>query len=119
MGYATNVVVSIPLAVIIYMLTEKMILSFTSENKFNDKVQKYFVLGFVVGMALIALGMTLFAPHSNMDNQALQFAMYLAGGFLVLNSVVFSWDDLDEYTKILILAVSMVGLIIYTYRNKE
>lgn len=119
MGYATNVALSIPMAIIIYMLTEKMITSFTSDNKFNDRVQKNFVLGFVIGMAFIALGMTIFAKSSNMDNQALQFALYLAGGFIVINSVFFNWDGLDEGTKIIILGVSMAGMVIYTYRNKS
>jgi multisubunit Na+/H+ antiporter MnhB subunit len=118
MGYATNVVLSIPMAAIIYMLSEKMIKSLTYDNKFNDRIQKNFVMGFVVGMAFIALGMTLFAKKSNIDNQSLQFALYIAGGLLVLNSVFFSWNDLDEGTKIIILGISMVGLVIYTYRNK-
>lgn len=118
MGYATNVALSIPMAAIIYMLTEKMITNFTSDNKFNDRVQKNFVMGFIIGMAFIALGLTIFARSSNMNNQSLQFALYLAGGFLVMNSVFFNWDDLDEGTKIIILGIGMSGLVIYTYRNK-
>ncbi|VBB18461.1 hypothetical protein YASMINEVIRUS_924 [Yasminevirus sp. GU-2018] len=119
MGYAVNVALSIPMAVIVYMLTEKLIISMTADNKFNDKVQKVFVMGFIIGLCFIALGMTVFAKNSNMDNQSLQLAMYIAGGFLVLNSVFFSWDDLDEGTKIVILATSIAGLIIYSYRNRD
>jgi len=119
MGYALNVALSIPMAVIIYMLTEKTIISFTNDNKFNDRVQKNFVMSFVIGLAFIALGMTIFAKNSNMDNQALQFALYLAGGFLVLNSVFFSWDDLDEGTKIIILGIGITGCVIYTYQNRN
>lgn len=119
MGYATNIIISIPMAIIIYLLTDKMISSFTSENKFNDRVQKNFVLGFIVGMALIALGMTVFAKGSNMENQAIQFALYLAGGFIVLNAVFFNWDSLDESTKIIVLGIGIAGLAIYTYRNKD
>src|SRR5271170_6016759 len=109
MGYAINVALSIPMAIIIYMLTEKLIISLTSENKFNERVQKSFVFGFIIGLAFIALGMTIFAENSNMDNQSLQLAMYGAGGFLVLNSVFFRWDVLDESTKIVILGISIVG----------
>lgn len=117
MGYSTDVIISIPTAIIIYLLVEKLIISMTSENKFSERVQKSFVMGFVIGLGMIALGMTLFAPSSNMNNQPLRYAMYLSGGFLVLNSVFFNWDDLDEGTKIVILAVSMLGIIIYTYHH--
>lgn len=119
MGYAVNVAISVPMAIIIYMLTEKMIISLTAENKFHERVQKSFVIGFIIGLVFIALGMTVFDNHSNMDNQSLQLALYGAGAFLVLNSVFFSWDDLDEGTKIIILGISISGLIIYSYNNKR
>jgi peptidoglycan/LPS O-acetylase OafA/YrhL len=119
MGYAMNVAVSIPMAIIIYMLTEKLIINLTADNRYNDRVQKSFVMGFIVGLVFIALGITIFGEQSNMDNQSMQLAMYWAGGFLVMNSVFFSWQDLDEGTKIIILCIAVTGLIIYTYHNKR
>jgi hypothetical protein len=119
MGYAFNVAISIPMAIIIYLLTEKLIISLTVESKFNDRVQKSFVLGFIIGLVFIVLGMTMFSTESNMDNQSLQLAMYGAGGFMVLNSVFFNWDDLDEGTKIIILGISITGMILYSYNNKR
>lgn len=118
MGYAVNVALSLPMAIIIYMLSEKMINNITNDNKFNDRVQKNFVIGFIIGMAFIALGLTVFSKQSNMGNQALQFSLYIAGSILVLNSVFFSWDDLDEGTKIIVLGIGMLGLVMYTYQNK-
>ena len=119
MGYAINVAISIPLAIIIYMLTEKMIISLTSENKFQERVQRSFVIGFIIGLVFIAMGLTLFNEGSNLDNQTMQLAMYGSGGFLVMNSVFFSWDDLDEGTKIIILGISCTGLVMYSYNNKR
>ena len=119
MGYAFNVFISIPMAIIIYVLTEKLIVSMTTENKFNERIQKSFVLGFIIGLVFIAFGMTVFNEYSNMDNQSLQLAMYGAGGFLLLNSVVFNWNDLDEGTKIVILGISIAFLIMYSYNNKR
>lgn len=119
MGYAINVAISVPMAVIIYMLTDKLIISLTCESKYNERVQKSFVMGFIIGLMYIALGLTIFNEGSNMDNQSLQLAMYGAGGFLVLNSVFFNWDDLDEGTKIVILTISISGLVIYSYKNKR
>lgn len=119
MGYAINVALSIPMAIIIYMLTEKLIINLTCENKYDDRVQKSFVMGFIMGLMFVALGLSIFDEDSNMDNQSLQLAMYGAGGFLVLNSVFFSWDDLDEGTKIVILGISISGLVMYSYKNKR
>jgi amino acid transporter len=119
MGYGVNVALSVPMAFIIYILTEKMIINLTSESKFSERVQKSFIISFIIGLAYIAMGMTIFAENSNMDNQSLQLAMYGSGIFLVMNSVFFSWDDLDEGTKIIILGISISCLIIYSYNNRR
>ncbi len=118
MGYAINAAISIPLAIIIYMLTEKLIISLTAENKYDVRVQKSFVMGFIIGAMFIVLGLTFFGEQSNMNNQTVQFALYWSGGFLILNSVFFNWDDLDEGTKIIILGIAVASVIIYSYRNK-
>jgi len=119
MGYTTNVALAIPMGIIIYMLTEKTILAMVADKKFADKVQTNFVIGFVTGLAFIALAMTAFADRGVFDNQALQFAMYGAGGFLILNSVFFSWDILDEQTKIVILGISIAGLMGWSFTQKR
>ena len=118
MRYALSVAISIPMAVIIFMLTEKLIINLTQDNRFSERVQKSFIFGFIIGLTLIGLGMTVFNEESNMDNQTIKLALYGAGTFLVLNSVFFNWDNLDEGTKIIILGISIAGLVIYTYRNK-
>ena len=119
MGYTTNVALSIPMGIIIYMLTEKTILATMSDKKFSEKVQINFVIGFVTGLAFIALAMTAFANHGVFDNQALQLAIYGAGGFLILNSVFFSWDILDERTKIMILGISITGMILWSFTQRR
>ena len=119
MGYTTNVALGIPMAIIIYMLTEKIILATVDDKKFADKVQSNFVIGFVTGLTYIALAMTAFAEKGVFDNQALQFAAYGAGAFLVLNSVFFSWDILDEQTKIVILGISIAGLVTWSFTQKR
>ena len=37
----------------------------------------------------------------------------------VLNSVFLNWSDLDEGTKIIILGMSALGLIMYSYNKKD
>ena len=118
MGYTTNVALSIPMAIIIYMLTEKLIISTVSEKQFDEKVQSNFIIGFITGLVFIALAMTAFADRGAFDNQSLQLALYGAGGFMVLNSVFFSWDVLDEKTKMMILAISVTGMVLWSYTQK-
>lgn len=119
MGYAMNVALSIPMAIIIYFLTEKLIIGATSENKFMERVQKSFVIGFIIGLAYIALAMNIFGEGKQFDNQALQLAMYGAGGFLVLNSVVINWNVLDEGTKIILLGLMIAGLVVYSFTKER
>lgn len=119
MGYIKNILISIPMALIFYLLTEKIITNITSENKYSDKIQKSFIIEFIVGLFFIALGLTAFNVGSNLENQSLRFSMYGAGGFLILNSVIFNWDGLDDGSKMIILSLSVAGLIIYSYNNND
>ena len=120
MRHAINVLFSIPLACLIFFLTEKFIFKLTENDAYADKIQKSFIVGFVLGLLFIIFALTIFNEESNMNNKALKYALYGAGAFLILNSVFFNWDDLDEGTKIIILATMALGIIIYTYsENKE
>lgn len=119
MGYAINVGLSIPMAIIIYMLTEKLIINLTCNDKYDVRVQKSFVIGFILGLTYITLGLTVFNHGSNMENYSLKMALFLSGGFMVINSVIFNWTDLDDIAKVIILCVSITGLITYTYKNKQ
>lgn len=117
MGYAFDVALSLPMAFIIYILSKKAIISSTVHDKFENRIQKSFIIGFIVGITYIALGMTVFDDMSNLHNKSLQYALFIGGTCLLLNSVLFSWDNLDDTPKILILCISIVGLILYTYQK--
>lgn len=119
MGYTTNVALSIPMGIIIYMLTEKLIIKTGIDQDFDERVQSNFIVGFLTGLVFIALAMTIFADSSHLDNQSLQYALYGAGTFMVLNSVFFSWDLLDETTKIMILGISISGMVLWSYTQKR
>lgn len=119
MRYIKNVLISIPMAIIFYLLTEKIITNITLENKYSDKIQKSFVIEFIVGLFFITLGLTAFNIGSNLENQSLRFAMYWAGSFLIFNSVIFNWDGLDDGSKMIILGLSIAGLIIYSYYSSD
>lgn len=119
MGFVKNMAISIPMAIIIYMLTEKIIINITSNNIYNDRIQKSFILSFIVGLTYIIIGLTVFSEKSNLDNQALQFAMYMSGLFLIINAVVFNWNNLSDNTKIIILALTTIAFIMYSYTNKR
>ena len=119
MGFAKNVALSIPIAVIICMLIEKLILSTVADQDYNEKVQTNFIVEFVIGLSLLALAVTAFAEKGIFDNQPIQLSLYGAGGFMVFNSVFLNWDVLDNSTKMMIMLISVVGLIIYAWREKR
>ena len=83
MGYVSDILIAIPMGVVIYMLVEKLIAGMTADSQFNDKVQKSFVLGFLIGQIMIGLGMTVFADSSDMANRSMRMAMYGAGALWI------------------------------------
>mgnify|MGYP001164583596 CR=1 FL=1 len=84
-----------------------------------ERVKKSLVIGFIAGLAYIALAINIFSQGKQFDNQSLQLAMYGAGTFLVLNSVVINWGVLDEGTKIILLGLTICGLIIYSFTSQR
>jgi hypothetical protein len=119
MGYALDIALSVPLGILIYILTEKLIAGSTSDNEFNVRVQKSFVVGFIVGMGLIGLGMSVFGKTCKLNNTTIQMGLYGAGFFLVLNSTLINWELLDEGTKILMITIAISGIIVYSYQNNR
>jgi multisubunit Na+/H+ antiporter MnhB subunit len=119
MGYGIDTFLSIPLAIILYTLIEKIIINMTSENNYEERVQKSFIISFIVGFLFILLAMTVFGKDSNLYNHTINLSFYITGVFMILNSVLFSWSDLDEGTKIIILGITMMGIIMYAYSRKK
>jgi hypothetical protein len=117
MGFVGNIMMSIPLGTILYILTEKIITFTTTSNNYNDRLQNIFIMGFIIGALYIIVAMTLFNAQSNIYNQTLQLSILGCGILLLLNSVLLNWSDLNEGTKIVMLTVFATSIIIYSYRN--
>ena len=113
MGYASNVCLSIPTAIIMYLLINKLILQFILNNNYNNTQQKSFVLEFIFGLLFIIIAITVFTHIP----PAIKYTFYLTGGFMIINSGIFNWDTLDEYTKIIFLTILFSGCVIYSYKN--
>lgn len=111
MGYALNVGISIPTSIIIYMLTNKILSLMTEENNIQTKS----IITFIISICFIVLGMSIFASNSNIGNQVIQYGLYISGGYMILQTLIFNWDHLDEYTKIIILGIILCGFIYYSY----
>jgi len=119
MGYKFDTFLSIPLAILIYTLTEKLIINMTCNNIYDERVQKSFIISFIIGFIFILLAMTIFKKGSNLYNHTINLAFYITGIFMIVNSVLFSWSDLVEGTKIIILGITLTGIIIYSYQRKN
>jgi len=119
MGYKLDTFLSIPLAILIYTLSEKLIINMTCDNIYDERVQKSFVISFIVGFLFILLAMTIFRKGSNLYNHTINLSFYITGIFMIMNSVLFSWSDLDEGTKIIILGITLTGIVMYSYNRKH
>ena len=118
MGYAWNVAFSIPMAIILYMLSDKMIFNIIKDNIYNERMQKGFIISFLIGLIYCVIGMTILNDTSHIHNKSLQLALYGSGAFLIVNTIIFNWDCHDETTKGIILGIAIIGFVIYTYSNR-
>ena len=119
MGYAADVMISIPIAIIIYMLVEKLTIISIENEQFNQKIQKNQIILFIIGLALIGLAYSVFSENSKLNNRSLQYSMYLSGGFLLFNSMILNWDVMDENTKVIILVIMFSGSVVFSYRTAD
>lgn len=116
MGIAYNIGFSIPIAIIIYLLSEKVITHLTYDDSLDVKIQKNFVIGFLFGLVYFLLGMTVFSEGSDIANDTLKYSFYLSGLFLIINAVIINWDILNEETKMVILGLAFVGSVVLSYK---
>lgn len=119
MGYAFDVMTSIPIAIILYVLSEKIVRTNITDNRYEKMVQKNFVIMFIIGMVFILLASTLFDEKKKrygIYNRPLQYALYLSGMMALGSSVVVNWDTLDENTKIIILMISLGGCVTMSFK---
>jgi len=122
MGYAFDVMTSIPIAFILYILSEKIVHTNTKDDKYDISIQKNHIIMFIIGLVFLLLANTIFDEKKKIKslyNRPLQYAMYISGILLLINSMIINWDILNENTKILILMLTLGGCIVLSFKWSE
>jgi hypothetical protein len=109
MGIVKTILVSIPTSAIMYLLVNKIIMQFISHCNYDNMQQKSFILEFICGLVLLVLAI--------FTKSTIKYALFITGGFMVVNAGILNWDGLDEYTKIIFLFILFILCVTYSYKN--
>ena len=113
MGLASNISMSIPTSIILYLLINKLIFQFISQCRYDNIQQKGFILEFICGLALLVIAI------STMANPVIKYSLFFTSGFMIINSGILNWNCLDELSKILFLFILFALCVSYSYKHMK
>lgn len=111
-----HVLLSIPISILMIYLITIGTEYFTEELIYNDKVQKGFIINFVIGMLLLFFSHILFSKKKILENDTMKYSTIITGLYLTIIAVLLNWNELDSSTKIILMAMTIIVLIFYSYQ---
>lgn len=118
MNATLNVLLSIPLGILIYLFVEKCIGN-TTNVVFSNNLQKKFVLGFIIGIALMCIAIEVVGNECMYENPVVWYALCGSSLVVILNNTLLNWSDVDDSTKMMILCVTIAGIIAFSYHKNN
>lgn len=115
MGHLLDFIVGTVISVILYVFIFSVGQNITADLEFNDKIQKGFVINFVVGLCLLCLAYTTFSKDGKLYNRAMRTGLLLSGFALLINTIVINWYSLSDNTRTLLIGVCLGLSIWYAY----
>lgn len=114
MDFITDLILSIPFGIIYYFFIDKLINVSLDEIGYDNKYQQSLIIIFIIGLIGLILAFTLFKNNPYFKNRTLQFGLILGNVLLLFYSIISNWNDIDDFTKVIIFSI-MLGILIWYY----
>jgi putative effector of murein hydrolase len=111
-----HIILSIPISILTIYLVTLATEYMTEELKYNDKIQKGFIINFIIGLLLIFLSYSLFSKYKILENNTMKYSTFISGVYFTIISILINWTELENTTKIILMTMSIIVLISYSYQ---
>tara|TARA_Y100000780_G_C13589727_1_gene380203 strand:+ start:41 stop:403 length:363 start_codon:yes stop_codon:yes gene_type:complete len=116
MSKTTIFFLSIPITFALVFLTNKTSEYMVNDLQYNDKIQRAFVINFVIGLILGLLSFILFSKDKIFSNYSLKLATLFTSFIFIVLSVITEWNNLIDTTKIIIVCMYLFVLLSFSYQ---
>lgn len=109
-----GVLLSIPIAIMYNLFISKINHMLTEDLSLREKMQRELVIGVIAGIVALILAFCVFG-NKKMENKIAKYGLILGGVLLLLYSVIYNWDSIENVTKLIVLFTIMIFMIGYSY----
>lgn len=117
MGIFTDIALAVPIGIIYNMIIHETGAIFNNKFNYKDKVQRNLLLIFGGGLFGLLTASFILGEKSKYKNNALRYGLYLGSFLLLSHSVMYNWKIMQNDTKIIVMILTFLALIWYTYSS--
>lgn len=114
MGIVFDITLAVPIGIIYNMIFHQ--LANIINGEMNEKLKTQRNLLIIFGGGMIGLIISRFIDEKN---KALIYGLYFGSILLLLHSIFYNWKIMQNDTKIIVMILTFVALIWYTYAGSD
>jgi hypothetical protein len=111
-----GLILSIPIGIIYNLLISKLGTMVTQNSEYKDKIQKNLIIEIIGGIVALTFAFYIFGTGRKFENKIVKYGLTFGGALLLLYSVIYNWDTVEDGTKLFTLFGIMIFIIIYSYK---
>ncbi len=115
MALTTDILLAVPIGIIYNILIHKFAEIINENAEFNTKQQRNFLLFFGFGLLSFLMGYYIFGQTHK--NRCLRYGLYIGGFLLMLHSLFYNWTQMENTSKLVIMAIGLGIAMWYIYIN--
>lgn len=110
-----GIILSIPIGLIYNLIVSKIGNMLTKDTIYADKIRKNLIIEIIGGIVALALAFYVFGTEY-FDNRIVKYGLIFGGFLLLVYSLIYNWDEIDDCIKLFLFLSAFTGTIIYSYR---
>jgi heme A synthase len=118
MKFLTTITITAFIALLLYLTLDKsskVIAKRNSEDK-EKKLRNQTIIATGLSIAALLIGKILFDNKGFVSNPKIKNGIYLGATYLLLESVIYKWGDMNDKQKLTILSGSLIATLIVSYQ---
>lgn len=109
-----GILLSIPIGIIYNLIISKIGNMITDDSTYKDKIKKNLIIEIIGGIVALVLAYYVFGDGL-FENKIIKCGLIFGGVLLLVYSLIYNWDEIDDYIKLFLFFTSFFGLSFYSY----
>lgn len=116
----SNSIITVILSILYILFINKLAIILTNyddnESDNEEAIKKYTIIIYIISIIGIVISLIFFQNNNNNGNIIIKWSMRIGGIILLIYLITNYWNYLDEYSKLILLSVSICSIIYYIYQ---